>query len=370
MPTYDNPFKTGSAIDNKEDYCPRPEDTALRIALENGTRRFYISEERRIGKTSFAKMAIIESKHLLGFYHDIGPVTSFQGLLQLMLTLDKTISIPPLLQQRIADLRQDLLRTQPKSDEEKQEFLGRIIKTMAACRTPRKKPVLILDEFQNILNFDESVRLSLRDHLQHTPELCVIYCGSDRHKLDLLFNNSSEIFWNQADKFKLNYIPEISFLKFAQEKLTKIKRSIKPEAFSLIYQTCGGISGEIQNLLSRLFEQTRTSDGHCITVKMVNEEINRKIFELTHEFELRYDHLTSAQKGVLNALAKTTQRLTSKMLTTQFNQENEMRKTEFIEKTIGLLIKKDIISEFHSNGDIKFHSPYFRLWLRKMLGPH
>ncbi|MGK5083839.1 hypothetical protein WDW37_11100 [Bdellovibrionota bacterium FG-1] len=369
MPTYDNPFIFATAIDTKEDYCPRPEDRAFRLALEQGAKRFYLSEERRLGKTSFIKMAILESKNLLGFYHDLGPVTSFSGLLQLMVTLDKAIAVPPILQQRISDLRQNLLRIEPKTEEEKHEFLGEIINTLAVCKTSKKKPVLILDEFQNIKNFDESVRKSLRDHLQHAPQLTVIYCGSDRTKLDSLFNDSHEVFWKQADKFKLNPIPEETFFKFIQERLHKRKRPLQRETFSFIYQFCLGNSGDIQHLMSRLFERTRTSEGHDITLLMTHHEIERKTDELASEFALKYDHLTQDQKGVLNSIAKARKKLTSKMMTTSFNQENDkQRRTEFLEKTIGLLIKKDIIAEFHSNGDIKFCSPYFRTWLRKFLG--
>ena len=70
--------------------------------------------------------------------------------------------------------------------------LGRI----AAER--ERRVVLVLDEFQEVVDIDAGLIKLMRSVFQEQPEVAHIYLGSKRHMMRQIFNDENEPFWRSA----------------------------------------------------------------------------------------------------------------------------------------------------------------------------
>ena len=79
-------------------------------------------------------------------------------------------------------------------------MLGRI----AADRG--RRVVLVLDEFQEVVDIDPSLIKLMRSVFQEQPDVAHIYLGSKRHMMRRIFSDENEPFWRSAKQMELDVI--------------------------------------------------------------------------------------------------------------------------------------------------------------------
>ncbi len=93
--------------------------------------------------------------------------------------------------------------------EELLTMLGRI----AADRG--RRVVLVLDEFQEVVEIDPALMKLMRSVFQEQPDVAHIYLGSKRHMMRQIFNDENEPFWRSAKQTELDVIPPDLFGDYA-----------------------------------------------------------------------------------------------------------------------------------------------------------
>lgn len=75
----------------------------------------------------------------------------------------------------------------------------------------RRRAVLVLDEFQEVVKLDKAFPNLMRSVFQAQPEVGHVYLGSKRHILDAIFNDKNEPFWRSAKRLEIGTIPRSEF---------------------------------------------------------------------------------------------------------------------------------------------------------------
>ena len=100
--------------------------------------------------------------------------------------------------------------------------LGRI----AAER--ERRVVLVLDEFQEVVDIDPGLIKLMRSVFQEQPEVAHIYLGSKRHMMRQIFNDENEPFWRSAKQTELDVIPPDLFAPYALERFAETGKRLEP----------------------------------------------------------------------------------------------------------------------------------------------
>ena len=67
--------------------------------------------------------------------------------------------------------------------------------------------MLILDEFQEVVEIDPDLPKLMRSVFQEQPDVAHIYLGSKRHMMERIFSDENEPFWRSAKQMELGVIP-------------------------------------------------------------------------------------------------------------------------------------------------------------------
>ena len=103
--------------------------------------------------------------------------------------------------------------------EELLTMLGRI----AADRD--RRVVLVLDEFQEVVDIDPSLIKLMRSVFQEQPDVAHIYLGSKRHMMRRIFSDENEPFWRSAKQIELDVIAPTSSRRMRSRSSRRPARS-------------------------------------------------------------------------------------------------------------------------------------------------
>ena len=86
---------------------------------------------------------------------------------------------------------------------------GRDARAPASAAGAARRPsasarvVLILDEFQEVVEIDPDLPKLMRSVFQEQPDVAHVYLGSKRHMMERIFNDENEPFWRSAKQMEL-----------------------------------------------------------------------------------------------------------------------------------------------------------------------
>src|SRR5215212_10951619 len=100
--------------------------------------------------------------------------------------------------------------------------LEELLTTLGKIAAEReRRVVLVLDEFQEVVDIDPGLIKLMRSVFQEQPEVAHIYLGSKRHMMRQIFNDENEPFWRSAKQTELDVIPPDLFAPYALERFAK-----------------------------------------------------------------------------------------------------------------------------------------------------
>lgn len=171
--------------------------------------------------------------------------------------------------------------------------------TLAADRG--RRTVLVLDEFQEIVEIDPFLPKLLRAVFQRQPDVSHVYLGSKRHIMERLFNDVNEPLWRSSKPIELGRIPAEEFAPFLTERFQATGRGLDPEAGADLLAMTQGHPHATQELAYFLWEQTpagETADGGSLATALA-----ALLRAEDARFSQLWDELATAQRLLLLALA-------------------------------------------------------------------
>jgi len=216
--------------------------------------------------------------------------------------------------------------------------------------------IICLDEFQNIMVFDNPLAFQkkLRSHWQNHSRVTYCLYGSRRSLMTELFTHSSMPFYKFGDLMFLEKIEEKQWVKFFMKRFKDTGKKINADDAALIAQKVENHPFYAQQLAQLTWLRTKKTASAAI----VHEAIERLMDQLSYVFQNLSDSLPSSQLGFLNAIINNETKLTSEAVISRY----KLKSSAHVAKIKKALIDKDLI-DYH-NKVYNLNDPVFKLWLK------
>jgi AAA+ ATPase superfamily predicted ATPase len=223
-----------------------------------------------------------------------------------------------------------------------------------------RRVVLILDEFQEIVDLDPDLPKLLRSVFQAQPEVCHVYLGSKRHVLRDLFSDANEPFWRSAKQMEIGLIPAKEFGRFIRRRFEATRKGLDPGVCDRLLEITDGHPYATQELCYSLWEQT-PFDGAA------DEELLARALELVLQsehahFSLVWDGLAAGQRVLLEALA----REPGRPLSAAYRARHRLAGPSSIQTALKALLDRELV-EREPDGGYRVMEPFLTEWLGELV---
>lgn len=347
-----NPFRFGTIVEN-EFFTDRNAELELLKQRLDSENHIVLISPRRFGKSSLVKKALtqLQRPHIT---INLQQVLSVQGFAELIVREVCTLYPVEKVKQMFSHFRvvptistNMILGTfdisfQPniKADIALEDaFL-----LLEKVSTPEDRLIVVLDEFQDVLQISKGLDKQLRAIMQKQKGLNYIFLGSQESMMTDIFEKKKSPFYHFGQLMHLYRIPEADFRLYVAGRLPDYvdNAPIVDEIFAFTkchpYYT--------QQLSSAVWELMAYPR---ITENVVEIAIEQQIREHDLDYERLWNSLNRTDRGVLRQLCMSINPMTNRLdpTSTTYSSLKRMLKS-------GLLIKEDGYS---------IEDPFFNRWL-------
>jgi len=372
-----NPFRFG-ALARDESFTDRDDEIAELLSDARNGQDVVIFAPRRFGKTSLVDRVaqrLVGDRVLVGqinlmrtptkerlaeklaatVYEDIaGPLTrakDFAARIFRGLRITPTMTLDPETGALSFGFGAGHL---PEDVDATLERLFELVAQVAAER--ERGALLILDEFQEVIELDPQLPKLLRSVLQEQPEVGHFYLGSKRHMMERIFNDENEPFWRSAKQLELGPIPPGPFGDFIERRFADTGRRIDPTVVAQILTITGGHPYATQELCYFLWEETPTR--RAATPERLDAALERVLRSEHTHFSLLWDRASANQKLVLQALA----REPGHPFAEDYRRRHALRAVSSTQKAVEALARDELVGR--DRGRVWITEPFLAEWIR------
>lgn len=221
-----------------------------------------------------------------------------------------------------------------------------------------RRVVLVLDEFQAVVDLDRALLKLMRSVFQEQPEVAHIYLGSKRHMMRGIFSDENEPFWRSAKQMELGVIEPKAFASYAVERFSETGKELSDEACAQTLARTGGHPYATQELLYFLWEGTpegKTAD--LLTLERALEATLRS--EHAH-FSLLWDGASGAQRRVLQALA---QEQPGRPSASDYQRRHALPIGATVQTALRALVRAEHVRQTR-RGEYRIAEPFLTEWIQ------
>lgn len=219
----------------------------------------------------------------------------------------------------------------------------------------RRAVVLVLDEFQEVVEIDRSLPRLMRSVFQRQPEVSHIYLGSKRHTMERIFNDENEPFWRSAKRTELGVIDPAEFAPFLARRFEDTERRIEPDALALVLARTRGHPYATQELCYFLWQ--RTAVGAAASVDDVRAALEDVLRSEDAHFAFVWETASSQQRVLLQALAVEEGR----PLSSDYRRRHGLPAASSVQRALEGLQRSELVSR--SAGRAWISEPFLAEWL-------
>ena len=223
----------------------------------------------------------------------------------------------------------------------------------------KRRVVLVLDEFQEIVEVDPHLPKLLRSVFQRQPEVAHVYLGSKRHMLQRIFSDANKPFWRSAKQLELGVIAPELFAPYIAARFRETGKSISDAAVDRILAVTHGHPYATQKLCYFTWEETSARR------RAGPEEVERGLTDALRSehahFSLLWDAASSGQRLVLQALAQTPGR----PYTAAYRREHGLPAATNVQKALQALRRRELVTQT-TDGDTAIAEPFFAEWVVRL----
>lgn len=371
----ENPFIYQGYV-SPEYFCDRTDETEELMAnLRNGRNTTLISP-RRIGKSGLIKNAFYHirevDKDAICIYIDIFATKNQHDFVQLLGTA----------------VAQHIMSYQQKALKRLLEFFGSWrpvfsadpltgMPTVSVSIEPsqsvmtlkgifdfleqsRQKVYIAIDEFQQITYYpDQDLEAKLRSYIQFAPNVHFIFSGSKQHLMAQMFQSPDRPFYQSTASMGLAPLHEEIYYYFTQSFFEAKRGSISKEVFSTIYQRFSGITQNVQQVLSRLYEVERNVENEQQVKDAIRHIVNRN----SMQYEALVGFLTDNQLSLLKAIAKRDCVISPQA--NDFIKQYDLPSASSVKTALTVLLDKDLV--YRDAKGYWVYDRFFDLWLKQLV---
>ena len=245
--------------------------------------------------------------------------------------------------------------------EDLDETLERLLQLPALLAAEREREaVLILDEFQEVVDIDREMPKLMRAVFQQQPEVAHVYAGSRRHMMQRIFNDENEPFWRSAKQMQLDVIAPRRFKPYIEERFDATGRGIEPAAVDQVLGVTRGHPYATQELCYFLWQ--RVPQGASAGGQHVGDALADVLRSEHAHFTLIWGRASSAQRSLLHALA----REPGHPLSTAYRRRFALPGPSTMQKALQALEREELIAR--AGGHAEISEPFLAEWIRREQG--
>lgn len=243
------------------------------------------------------------------------------------------------------------------------ETIEKLLALPGKLATERKRrAILILDEFQEIVRLDKSFPNLLRSVFQTQPEVAHVYLGSRRHILDRVFNDRNEPFWRSAKRLEIGAIPPSAFAPFLRERFETTSKSIDEDALELLLEASQGHPYGTQELAYFAWELVEV--GTSASLDHVEVALSKVLRSEHNHFTRIWEDATEHERLLLLALAAEP---ASGLYSNDYQARHGLASNTHVQRAVTALEKEDVVGR-DRDGTFTIAEPFFAEWLRREQG--
>ena len=361
-----NPFPVSGYHGDKY-FCDRDKELKRAIAnIENGVNTTLLSI-RRMGKTGLINHLfhkINDPSEKICIYFDLYATEKqkdFVDLLSssLLQAFPKKSKIGAKILEYIKSLRPTLTFDQltgmptvsytTQNSKENEESLNSLFRFLDKTG---QQYVIAIDEFQQIANYPEkNTEAMLRTLIQNLKHVNFIFCGSSKHVLNEMFNNSKRPFFGSTQFIYLNEIENDLYASFINNHFIQNKIKIDENALQYVLDFSRRHTYYTQVICNRLYANN--------TKLIAIQDVKNICAELLKENEPTYlnyrNLLTTSQWNLLKAIAK--EEKLYQPNSQKFIATYQLGTPSNVQRSLESLLKKEMIFK-EENSEGVFYSVY------------
>lgn len=351
----ENPFKFGTIVD-KEHFTDRiNEQEEVRKVLESKNHLILISP-RRFGKTSLVeKVTAAMDRPVISL--DLQLITGINDfasqILKRVLKINKFEKIKRL----IADFRiVPTIELNPMSGNMEISFrpdakdnfatLEDVFNLIEKLGEKGKRPIVVLDEFQEIVSFEKNILKQLRSVIQYHKHVNYVFLGSLESMMKAIFESKKSPFYHFGYLMQLKKIPYTDFYDYLTTRFERIApKNISDELSAGILKFTDSHPYYTQQLAFYCWNYLEKGDQLDNTIITVIDSI---IQIHDTDYERLWNTMNKTDKKLLIALSKNDSLDTVPLATSTVYSGVKRLLTN------GYLVK---------NKSFEFDDPFFKYWL-------
>ena len=368
-----NPFIISGYV-SPDYFCDREKETQKIISAVTSGRNITLFSIRRLGKTGLINHVLNKlgsNRNRTLFYMDILPTQNINEFMNLLTNevITKIESKSEKVFKKIGELFKgirpaislDSVSGMPNlsfnfaSEAEAANTIDQLFKYLSG---QKKKLIIAIDEFQQIVNYPEkNTEALLRSHIQRLTNVNFIFSGSQKHMLTSIFSHYGKPFYQSTEMMELNKLEAAEYLVFIKAKFEFGGIEINNEQIKRILNWTRGHTFYTQFFCNRLFS---------MGLKVIQDEsISRLMYEIMNENEAVYINyrnlLTDFQWKVLRAIAK--EGKIKLIHSKEFISKHDLHTPSSVQAAVSALLNKEMI--YKDNDEYFIYDVFLEHWLER-----
>ena len=222
----------------------------------------------------------------------------------------------------------------------------------------KKKWIIVFDEFQEIEKLNgENFEKLLRSVIQFHENISYVFMGSKTHLLLNMFSRQNRAFYKFGKLVKIKKIDKKEFKEYIINRFSEGEFDCMNNLADNIIQITNNIPYYVQFLASEVWNEG-LNNNRKITEKQLDNAFENILTNQQDYFLQLYEDLSSYQKKVLLALARSREQIFSE----EFQRTHNLGPVSSTQRAIEKLEKTGIIEK--NEGNIEFSDPFFPSFLR------
>lgn len=312
-----NPFSYSNIVTG-DIFCNRQKEQTDLLDFIRSSQNLLLYSHRRTGKSSLIQQVFLNLKQqdskIDSLYIDLYGTTSekdfilrvFQQLHHLESSTDKLLKLLKSSMDRFSfqisiDPATNLPAILPAVKSSDESILLKNLMALLEKFSQKRQIVIALDEFQEVAKYANatSFEKQLRAFIQHQPNICYIFSGSQRHLLTAMFQSQDRAFYQQAASYPLPPIASRHFVSWLTELFAKGNFDLDPSHLETIVQRLDCQPMYIQLFCFYLWQELQNN----VLTDQTLEKIERCMINQKHlEYQILWDNLSINQKKTLKLI--------------------------------------------------------------------
>lgn len=359
MPVSDlkNPFQCDTVVDGSFSSVRKKELTEIRQIL-CGRNHLALISPRRYGKTSLVRKAVRESGRPAMFVN-VQMAMSAACLAGMLLKAFLAIHPSERFKDALKSLRvRPTLFYNPDTNSMDVSFdasikgftaLEDVLTTLDEKSDPQDRLIVVLDEFQEVMNLEPGTGKLLRGVMQQQKNINYLFSGSDEGMMRAIFEDIKSPFSHFGALMRPGRIPYEDFHAFLSERLAALRKDRAREDASQILELTQCHPFYTQQLATIFWDLcVRSADQAA-----VSSAADAILRSLSPTYLVLWSRLNRTNRRILEVLSRG-----SKLQEIQDVPSSTVYSAVARLKKEGLLIKDE---------DFALEDPFFALWIRRSM---